>query len=149
MDRFRVLGPPHIPSMALVREAFLFSETRTVTKTATVSLFGNHYEVDQALIARRVELVFDPFDLERITVRYHDSDFGRAVPQKIGRHVHPMAKVAPPVGPPTGIYSRALIAARHRSATGAPIGYAQLNEPSITAGSTQVASTTEEHGGLQ
>jgi hypothetical protein len=36
--------------MVLVRKAFLFSETRTVTKTATVSLFGNHYEVDQALI---------------------------------------------------------------------------------------------------
>lgn len=50
LDRFRVLGPPQIPAMVLVRKAFLFSETRTVTKTATVSLFGNHYEVDQALI---------------------------------------------------------------------------------------------------
>ena len=103
LDRFSVLGAPHIPSMALVREAFLFAETRTVTKLATVSLFANHYEVDQALIGRRVELVFDPFDLGSITVRYHDTDFGLAVPQKIGRHVHPMAKVAPPAGPPTGI----------------------------------------------
>ena len=60
LDRFGVLGAPHIPSMALVREAFLFAETRTVTKLATVSLFANHYEVDQALIGRRVELVFDP-----------------------------------------------------------------------------------------
>jgi len=159
LDRFSVLGPPQIPSMALVREAFLFSETRTVTKTATVSLFGNHYEVDQALIARRVELVFDPFDLERITVRYLDNDFGLAVPQKIGRHVHPMAKVAPPLGPPTGIDYLGLIEARHRSATGAPIGYARLKDTSnfsttsLTTASTPVASTvgptTEEHEGLQ
>jgi len=126
LERFSVLGPPQIPSMALVREAFLFSETRTVTKTATVSLFGNHYEVDQALIGRRVELVFDPFDLEQITVRYLDSDFGLAVPQKIGRHVHPMAKPAPGPVVPTGIDYLGIVEAAHRQATGQPIGYSDL-----------------------
>jgi putative transposase len=141
MDRFSVLGPPVVPPMALVREAFLFSETRTVTKTATVSLFGNHYEVDQALIGRRVELVFDPFDLESISVRYHDTNFGLAVPHKIGRHVHPMAKVAPAPGPPTGIDYLGLIEARHRGAVGSPIGYAQLNN--------EANCTTQENGELQ
>lgn len=144
LERFSVLGAPQIPSMALVREAFLFAETRTVTKLATVSLFGNHYEVDQALIARRVELVFDPFDLERITVRYQDTDFGLAVPQKIGRHVHPMAKVAQPVGPPTGIDYLGLVEARHRGTLGEPIGYSQLPSES----STQLESTLE-NGELQ
>jgi putative transposase len=149
-DRFSVLGPPRIPPMALVREAFLFSETRTVTKTATVSLFGNDYEVDQALIARRVELVFDPFDLERISVRYHDTDFGLAVPHKIHRHVHPMAKVAPPTGPPTGIDYLGLIEARHRGAVGSPIGYAQLEHASSTpAESTLAESTNQESAELQ
>ena len=38
----------------------LWSEYRTVTKTATVSLHGNTFEVDAALIGRRVELVFSP-----------------------------------------------------------------------------------------
>jgi len=147
LDRFSLLGPPVIPSMALVREAFLFCETRTVTKTATVSLFGNHYEVDQALIARRVELVFDPFDLERISVRYLDTDFGLAVPQKISRHVHPMAKVAPPPGAPTGIDYLGLLEARHRGATGAPIGYAQLKDTSNST--TTSLTTTDEHEGLQ
>ena len=155
MDRFSVLGPPVVPPMALVREAFLFCETRTVTKTATVSLFGNDYEVDQALIARRVELVFDPFDLERISVRYHDTDFGLAVPHKIHRHVHPMAKVAPVVGPPTGIDYLGLIEARHRGAVGSPIGYAQLeHEPpthdeSTPAESTHDESTNQESAELQ
>ncbi len=128
LGRFSVLGAPRIPSMALVREAFLFCETRTVTKLATVSLFANHYEVDQALIGRRVELVFDPFDLQAITVRYHDADFGLAVPQKIGRHVHPMARVVPPPGPPTGIDYLGLVEARHRRDTGAPIGYSQIHD---------------------
>ena len=40
-----------------------------MTKTATVSLHGNSYEVDPALVRRKVELVFDPFDLTRIEVR--------------------------------------------------------------------------------
>jgi hypothetical protein len=31
-----------------------------VAKTATVGLHGNTYEVDAALVGRRVELVFDP-----------------------------------------------------------------------------------------
>ncbi len=132
LDRFSVLGSPQIPPMALVREAFLFSEWRTVTKTATVSLFSNHYEVDQALIGRRIELVFDPFDLESITVRYMDTDFGLAVPQRIGRHVHPMAKVATAPVVPTGIDYLGIVEANHRQATGSPIGYSDLAKGSPT-----------------
>jgi len=45
---------------------------RVVTKTATVSLHANTNRVDPALAGRRVELVFSPFDLETIDVRYRD-----------------------------------------------------------------------------
>ena len=38
---------------ALLREAFLWSVERTVTKTATVSLQANQYEVDAALVGGR------------------------------------------------------------------------------------------------
>jgi putative transposase len=89
----------------LLREAFLWSEQRTVTKTATVSLHGNHYEVDAALVGRRCELIFDPFDLTRIEVRFQGRPLGLAVPVTIGRHTHPRARSEPP-GPPaaaTGI----------------------------------------------
>ena len=44
-------------------EAFRWSEQRTVTKTATVSLHGNTYEVQAVLVGCKVELVFSPFDL--------------------------------------------------------------------------------------
>ena len=81
-----------MPSVAQLREAFLWSEHRTVTKTATVNLHGNHYEVDTALVGRRVELVFDPFDLTGIQVRWQGRAMGAAIPHKIGRHVHHKAR---------------------------------------------------------
>jgi putative transposase len=49
---------PGLPSPALLREAFLWAEFRTVSKTATVSLHANTYAVDAALVGRKVELNF-------------------------------------------------------------------------------------------
>ncbi len=127
LERFSV--KPKIPELALVREAFLFSESRTVTKTATVSLYGNDYEVDQALIGRKIELVFDPFDLSVINVRYLDRDFGVAVPHKISRHSHPMVVSKPPeTVQPSGIDYLALVDKKHREHLGAPIGYRELDK---------------------
>ncbi len=54
LERFGADGPPELPSLVELHEAFLWTETRLVTKTATVSLFGNHYEVDPHLVGRRV-----------------------------------------------------------------------------------------------
>ncbi len=54
--RWSAGAPFPLPSPAALAEAFLWSEHRTVTKTATVSLQGNSYQVDPALAGRRVEL---------------------------------------------------------------------------------------------
>ncbi|MDQ6614245.1 MAG: DDE-type integrase/transposase/recombinase [Actinomycetota bacterium] len=113
LARFMVGGPPALPSPAQLHEAFLWSETRTVTKTATVSLHGNSFEVDAALVGRKAQLVFDPFDLTSIEVRFEGRSMGSAVPVRISRHTHPHARpdaVAPPV--PTGIDYLSLVAAR-------------------------------------
>ncbi len=69
---------PAMPSAEALTQAFLWSQWRTVTKTATVSLHGNSYEVDPVLAGRKVELVFSPFDLETIEVHYRDKVYGRA-----------------------------------------------------------------------
>ena len=87
--------PPVLPSADAVREAFLWSETRLVTKTATVSLHSNRYEVEAALVGRHVELVFNPFDLTRIDVFYEDRPVGKAIPHVITRHTHPAARPEP------------------------------------------------------
>jgi putative transposase len=128
LARFDTAGAPALPTPALLREAFLWSQERTVTKTATVSLHGNQYEVDAALVHRKVELVFDPFDLTRIEVRYQHRPFGLAVGLVIGRHTHPQAeRELPPPPTPTGIdYLKLLAEKRDAELGGHRIDYASL-----------------------
>jgi putative transposase len=123
-----------LPTPGELHEAFLWSETRTVTKVATVSLLGNHYQVDVALVGQRVELVFDPFDLTRIDVRLRGQPMGAAVPQHIGRHAHPAARPDPAsITAPaaTGIdYLRLVEAQRdHDVAAAGAIKFHQLTLP--------------------
>jgi putative transposase len=114
LDRFDALGPVDKPSKESLHEAFLWAETRMVTKTATVSLHSNMYEVNAALVGRRVELVFDPFDLANIEVRHDGRSFGQASLHVTRRHVHPQVveQVENDVRP-TGIDYLSLIADRH------------------------------------
>jgi putative transposase len=128
LERFGAGGVVRIPTPAELAEAFRWSETRTVTKTATVSLFSNLYEVDAALVGRKVELVFDPFDLTELSVRFAGRDMGTAVPVRIGRHVHPQAKAEPETEAPTatGISYLRLIRARQEGDWSARISYAGL-----------------------
>lgn len=137
LQRFLAAGAPAVPTPQELREAFLFSEHRLVTKTATVSLHSNTYEVDAALIGRRVELIFDPFDLTDITVRYAGRDMGTAIGHQIGRHVHPAARPATEAGPApaTGIDYLALVRARHTTALTRRVNYAAMtnhDQPAAT-----------------
>jgi putative transposase len=130
IERFAAGGKPRHPSAEQLHEAFLWSETRTVTKTATVSLFSNSYEVDAALVGRRVELIFDPFDLTRIEVRYNRRPMGTAVPIVIGRHSHPAARPEPgtePSPPATGIDYLHLVESRADAELEKRISYAGIN----------------------
>lgn len=145
-------GGPTLPSPAQLHEAFLWSQRRTVTKTATISLSGNSYEVDAALVGRRVEVVFDPFDLTRLEVRYQGRPMGSAVPHRIGRHVHPDAHpdTAPAPAPVTGIDYLTLVAAQHRQQLAQRINYHDLPagdthaERSDTAADTDVDTRLED-----
>jgi putative transposase len=108
---------PAMPSADALTQAFLWSQWRTVTRTATVSLHGNTYQVEPVLVGRKVELVFSPFNLEAIEVHYRDAHYGRAVPHRITRHAHPKAKpeTAEPTPPPaTGIAYLQLVADAHQ-----------------------------------
>ncbi len=120
-----------------IREAFLWSETRQVTKTATLSLHSNTYQVDPVLAGTRVEVVYDPFDLGAdITVNSHlgvPAGVGTAL--EIHRHVHPKAVNATKdadtaaVKVTSGINYLDLIATRHtESLTGTPISFADIQD---------------------
>jgi len=127
IERLLALGPPALPTAEQLHEAFLWSETRQVTKTATISLHSNTFEVDAALVGARVEAVFDPFDLTHVEIRFQGRSMGLGIPLVTRRHAHPMARpeAAPPPAP-TGIDYLGLLAARRDAELASCINYAQL-----------------------
>lgn len=139
-------------SLEDIRQAFLWSDTRKVTKTGTVSLHSNTYEVDPLLAGTTVELVYDPFDLDAdITVNNHQGmPAGIATPLNIRRHVH--AKVTnavndqdPATNIGSGINYLDLVATRHReSLTAAPIRFADLHQQQNKTTSQQQQINAEE-----
>ena len=153
MERFLAGAPPRLPTPAELREAFLWAEHRQVTKQAMVSLFGNRYQVDPALVGATVELVFDPFDLGHIEVRYQQRPMGQAVPFQLGRHVHPHA--TPENDPqattprPSGIDYLAMVEQRIAATQRRRIAYASLPElPAANAGTnsaTDPGAGTHDH----
>ncbi|MGH7745693.1 MAG: DDE-type integrase/transposase/recombinase, partial [Candidatus Dormibacteria bacterium] len=146
IDRWMAGAPFPLPTNAALWDAFRWSEHRTVAKTATVSLHSNTYNVDAALVGRKVELVYDPFDLTDIEVRFNGKVFGKAIPHTVARHAHPKAKPENPEPEPataTGIDYLRLIDTERTLQLGKQINYTAL----IGAG----AAGTEgpDHAGQQ
>jgi len=115
------------PQPDVLRSAFLWSATRRVSRTASISFEGNEYEVDPGLVGRTVELRFRPEDLFAIEVWYGPRQVGWATPRRITRHVH---RQAPPPAPepalppaPTGIDYLGAVLADHEAETSGPIAY--------------------------
>jgi len=131
IERFLDGHKPNVPPPGLLAEAFRWSVTRRVTKTATVSLFANRYQVPAQLVGRAVELRFDPEDLSQIFVYDNGENAGQAVPFVIGRHVHPAVPQALPERPEDeagpGVDYLGLVAAAHAEALGeGSISYRRL-----------------------
>ena len=147
IERFLHNHTPSIPAPGVLAEAFRWSVVRRVTKTATISLFANRYQVDPALIGRTVELRFDPEDLTRIDIFDAGIPAGTAAPFVIGRHVHPaVPQAAPPpvedAGP--GIDYMGLVAAAHTESLGeGSISYRDVRLPGFDEPD---ADTTEAAG---
>jgi len=129
IDRFQAGGPHRQASAEQLREAFRWSVTRRVTRTATVPLEGNSYAVDPALTGRRVELRYEPEDLTVIEVFLDGRPAGKAVPFITRRHVHrAVPQAIRPEPAATGIDYLGLVAAAHddEAGAGAKIDFAQL-----------------------
>lgn len=71
-----------------LRRAFLWREQRRVTKTATLSLQGNRYQVDPRFAGRTLELRFDPFDLSHVELYLDGQPQGVATVLEQGRQRH-------------------------------------------------------------
>ncbi len=149
---------PVMPAAEALTEAFLWSALRTVTKTATVSLHGNTYQVEAALAGRKVELVFSPFNLHLIEVRHGGRSYGQAVPHVITRHAHPKARPETPEpipAPATGIAYLQLVAEAHQQqvADDERIGFHALYStapdqiPGQLAGQLSIDEFTDDQAG--
>ena len=126
--RFKAQGPPRAADPQLLHEAFRWSCLRRVNRTACVSLLGNRYQVDAALIGRLVELRYDPEDLSRISVHFQGTPAGLAVPFRLGRHVHPQVPQAePPPVQPTGVDYLGMVLGTFEQATRESIAYRDLD----------------------
>lgn len=137
---------PDRRSPEAIAEAFRWSVTRRVSKTATVSLQSNTYQVDPMLAGAHIELVYDPFDLTApITVTGPGgTPAGEAVSLEIRRHVHPKAVNAAKdadtgaKNAASGVDYLRLIENRHKQAmTGAPISFEQAAAGTTAAGGTR------------
>jgi putative transposase len=127
LARWQAGGPPRAADPVLLAEAFRWSATRVVSKTATVSLAGNRYQVDPSLCGHRIELRYDPEDLATLTVFVDGAAQGVATPLVVGRHTHPaVPQAAPPQPQPTGVDYLGLVLAAHEEHTIGQIAYRQL-----------------------
>ena len=125
--RWETGGPPRAADPGRLADAFRWSTTRRVTRTATVSLEGNSYSVDPVLVGRRVELRYQPEDLERIEVFLDGHPAGIAKPFVIGRHAaKAVPQAARPDPIPTGIDYLGMVAAAHDAEIVGAISYANI-----------------------
>ncbi len=139
IDRFESAGPNRQVDPQRLFEAFRWSVTRKVTRTATVPLEGNAYAVDPALVGRRVELRYAPEDLTKIDVYFEGRPAGVATPFVIGRHVHRAVPQAMPSAPQeSGIGFLEMVASAHdeEASTGEGVDFSRLE---ISAGDEEEA----------
>ena len=130
-----------VPEPALLREAFLWSERRKADKTALVRMHGNVYQVDAWLAGRTLELVFDPFDLDRIEVRPPASPPGppsrsRSAGTGIPRPGSPTAAGRRQPAP-TGIDYLAALGEGHDAALREQVSYRSLITPRAEEGDSR------------
>ena len=124
IDRWHAGGPITHPDPGRLIDAFRWSASRKVTRTATITVEGNTYAVDPGLVGQRIEVRYDPEDLTRMDVYLNDRPAGVATPFTIGRHV---AKRVPqaerPAPEATGIDYLGMVQAVHEDDTIGTIHY--------------------------
>jgi hypothetical protein len=96
----------YVSSLEL-RDAFLWEEQRTVDKTGCISLSGIVFDVGVALIGRRVDVRYDPFDISVIEIWY-DGKFQRKAEKLYIPERTPKAETTPTKSTKKQTHSRLL-----------------------------------------
>lgn len=89
-----------LPDPIALGEAFLFSRTARVDKTAVVQLCGNRYEVERVLAGQKqVELRYNPLDLAQVHVFFQGRRYPDARPLQLHRQTDPDIQIPPELTP--------------------------------------------------
>jgi transposase InsO family protein len=89
------------------RDAFLWEEQRTVDKSGCIKLAGVVFDVGVALIRRRVDVRYDPFDISVVEV-WHEGKFQRKAEKLCIPEFVPKQECSPAAPPKTPTGSRLL-----------------------------------------
>jgi transposase InsO family protein len=89
------------------RDAFLWEVQRTVDKSGCIKLAGVVFDVGVALIRRRVDVRYDPFDISVIEI-WHSGKFQRKAEQLYMPQFAPKPANSPAVAPQKPTHSRLL-----------------------------------------
>jgi len=78
------------------RDAFLWEEQRVVDKSGCISFKGMKFDVGVALIRRRVDVRYDPFDISMVEI-WHEGKFRRkaeklCIPEFAPKHEEPLTE---------------------------------------------------------
>jgi transposase InsO family protein len=89
------------------RDAFLWEEQRTVDKSGCISLAGVKFDVGVALIRRRVDVRYDPFDISMVEI-WHEGKFQRKAEKIYVPEFTPKHEAPPAAAPSKPTHSRLL-----------------------------------------
>jgi hypothetical protein len=89
------------------REAFLWEEQRVVDKSGCISFKGMMYDVGVALVRRRVDVRYDPFDISLVEI-WHNGKFQRKAEVLEIREFAPKPDAVPAAVPKKPTHSRLL-----------------------------------------
>lgn len=65
---------------ASIDSLFLFRAIRRVTQDGCVSILSRRFEVNTALVGKKVEVRFNPFSLDKVLVYFEDKFIHQALP---------------------------------------------------------------------
>jgi putative transposase len=113
LDRFRQDTAPavHPVDPLSLRSAFLFRDTRRVTKTGDIHFQGNRYTAPGFLAGQMIELRYDPFDLSSLEIWFKGQFLAQAQPVHLQTGVQPglTPEPVPPPPPHTGLDYMAML----------------------------------------
>lgn len=99
----------------ILADAFLHCESRKVDKAGCISFMGKKYEVGLSFIGHRVDVIYDPRDIETITIEYEGHTPWQAKELVIGERAGKRPSLPTHIQPTPVESSRLLHAAEKRN----------------------------------